>query len=107
MCSFRRRNNPPAGPRIHGADAGRARPMTTFGYFLSGEELGPREIVEAGQLAAQAGFTHVQISDHYHPWQESQGASPFVWSALGALAATTELTLTTAVTCPTFRIHPA
>ena len=36
-----------------------------------------------------------------------QGSSPFVWSVLGALAGTTQLKLTTAVTCPTFRIHPA
>ncbi|HUR76219.1 MAG TPA: TIGR03557 family F420-dependent LLM class oxidoreductase [Sporichthya sp.] len=81
--------------------------MTTFGYFLSAEELAPREIVTAGQFAERAGFSHAWISDHYHPWQESQGQSPFVWSVLGALATTTELQLTTAVTCPTFRIHPA
>ncbi|HUR01537.1 MAG TPA: TIGR03557 family F420-dependent LLM class oxidoreductase [Nonomuraea sp.] len=81
--------------------------MTTFGYFLSGEELNPRAMVEAGQAAEQAGFTHAWLSDHYHPWQESQGQSAFVWSVLGALASTTELQLTTAVTCPTFRIHPA
>jgi G6PDH family F420-dependent oxidoreductase len=36
-----------------------------------------------------------------------QGSSPFVWSVLGALASTTRLKLTTAVTCPSFRIHPA
>lgn len=81
--------------------------MTTFGIFLSGEELSPREMVEAGQLAEQAGFTHAWLSDHYHPWQESQGESAFVWSVLGGLAATTQLNMTTAVTCPTFRIHPA
>jgi G6PDH family F420-dependent oxidoreductase len=81
--------------------------MTTFGYFLSGEELGPRALVETGVLAEQAGFEAVWVSDHYHPWQESQGQSPFVWSVLGALAGATQLRMTTAVTCPTFRIHPA
>lgn len=81
--------------------------MTTFGIFLSGEELSPRELVEGGQLAEQAGFTHAWISDHYHPWQESQGESAFVWAVLGGLATSTQLNLTTAVTCPTFRIHPA
>src|SRR5690348_12250573 len=81
--------------------------MTTFGYFLSGEELSPRAMVDAGQAAAEAGFTQAWLSDHYHPWQESQGQSPFVWSVLGALATTTELQLTPAVTCPTFRLHPA
>jgi G6PDH family F420-dependent oxidoreductase len=38
---------------------------------------------------------------------DAQGESPFVWSTIGAIAATTELEVTTAVTCPTLRIHPA
>src|SRR3954470_19112831 len=81
--------------------------MTKFGYFLSSEELGPQEIVKTAQLAEEAGFDRVWISDHYHPWTEEQGESAFVWSVIGAIAATTNLTITTAVTCPTYRIHPA
>jgi len=81
--------------------------MTEFGYFLSSEELSPAQIVEYGQAAEAAGFDRVWVSDHFHPWRRSQGESPFVWSVLGALATTTRLRLTTAVTCPTFRIHPA
>jgi G6PDH family F420-dependent oxidoreductase len=81
--------------------------MTEFGYFLSGEELGPNEIVKYAQQAEQAGFGRIWVSDHYHPWQSSEGESPFVWAVLGAIAATTQLQMTTAVTCPTFRIHPA
>ena len=81
--------------------------MTDFGYFLSSEELSPQELVRTGQAAEKAGFDRVWVSDHFHPWTTEQGESPFVWSVLGALAATTDLALTTAVTCPTFRIHPA
>lgn len=81
--------------------------MSSFGYFFSGEELGPAQIVRHAKTAESAGFEQVWVSDHYHPWQSSEGESPFVWSVLGALAATTELQITTAVTCPTFRIHPA
>jgi G6PDH family F420-dependent oxidoreductase len=81
--------------------------MATIGFFMSGEELGPQEIVAAGRAAEEAGFTHAWVSDHFHPWMASQGESPFVWSVLGALASTTSMNLTTAVTCPTFRIHPA
>ncbi len=84
-----------------------SRFMAEFGYFLSGEELSPRDMVQYGQLAESAGFRHLWLSDHYHPWQTSEGQSPFVWSVLGALATTTRAQLTTAVTCPTFRIHPA
>jgi G6PDH family F420-dependent oxidoreductase len=81
--------------------------MTEFGYFLSAEELAPNDIVKYAQQAEQAGFGRVWVSDHYHPWQSSEGESPFVWAVLGAIAATTQLKMTTAVTCPTFRIHPA
>ena len=81
--------------------------MTEFGYFLSAEELSPQELVRYGQAAERAGFDRVWVSDHYHPWTSDQGESAFVWSVLGALAVTTDLQLTTAVTCPTYRIHPA
>jgi G6PDH family F420-dependent oxidoreductase len=81
--------------------------VTAFGYFLSAEELAPAKLVETGRLAEQAGFDRVWVSDHYHPWTQAQGESAFVWAVLGALAATTDLKLTTAVTCPTDRIHPA
>jgi G6PDH family F420-dependent oxidoreductase len=78
-----------------------------YGLFLSSEETGPKEMVENGQLAEAAGMSEVWVSDHFHPWSDEQGHSPFVWSVLAGLAATTGLTMTTAVTCPTLRIHPA
>jgi G6PDH family F420-dependent oxidoreductase len=81
--------------------------VTKFGYFLSAEELAPADLIAAAQEAERAGFDRVWVSDHYHPWTEEQGESGFVWSLLGAIAATTNLTMTTAVTCPTDRIHPA
>jgi G6PDH family F420-dependent oxidoreductase len=79
-----------------------------IGYFLSCEEFGPRELLDQARLAQRAGIDRVWISDHYHPWNDRQGQSPFVWSVIGALAAATPgLHVTTAVTCPTVRIHPA
>jgi G6PDH family F420-dependent oxidoreductase len=81
--------------------------MTTFGYFLSSEEHGPKKLVRQAQLAEKAGFGTVSISDHFHPWLDSQGQSPFVWTVIGGIAATTGVEVTTAVTCPTHRIHPA
>ncbi len=81
--------------------------MTRFGIFLSSEDNGPRALVEQAQQAEQAGFDTVTISDHFHPWMDSQGESPFVWSVIGGIAASTGLEVTTAVTCPTVRIHPA
>jgi G6PDH family F420-dependent oxidoreductase len=81
--------------------------MAEIGYFLSSEEHGPAELVRQAQQAEQAGFRSVWISDHYHPWNDHQGQSSFVWSVIGGIAATTNLRVTTAVTCPTVRIHPA
>jgi len=55
-----------------------------------------------------AGFLFALISDHFHPWLDRQGESPFVWTTLGGIARATEsLTIGTGVTCPTMRIHPA
>ena len=81
--------------------------MVEIGYFLSGEELGPTDQVRFARQAEEVGFRSVWISDHYHPWTDRQGNSPFVWSVIGGIAATTRLRVTTAVTCPTMRIHPA
>jgi G6PDH family F420-dependent oxidoreductase len=81
--------------------------MADIGYFISSEEHGPRRMVEIARLAEEAGFQKVVVSDHFHPWIERQGESPFIWSVIGGIAATTKLKVTTGVTCPTVRIHPA
>lgn len=81
--------------------------MVSVGYFLSCEEFGPHELVRQARLAEQAGFERLWISDHYHPWLREQGQSPFVWSVIGALSQVTSLQISTAVTCPIIRIHPA
>ncbi len=80
--------------------------MTTFGYFLSSEEHGPAAMVDFARQAEAAGFHDLLISDHLHPWTNRQGQSPFVWGVIGAIAATTDLSVTTGVTCPTVRMHP-
>src|SRR5439155_24599009 len=59
------------------------------------------------RLAERAGFEGLWISDHFHPWMDAQGQSAFVWSTIGALSQVCRLPVTSAVTCPTTRIHPA
>ncbi len=82
--------------------------MIKLGYKLMTEEHGPADLVRNAQRAEQAGFDFAAISDHYFPWLEEQGHSPFAWSVLGAVAqATDRLGLMTAVTCPIMRYHPA
>jgi G6PDH family F420-dependent oxidoreductase len=82
--------------------------MATIGCFFSCEERTASEIVTLARRAEDAGFESAWISDHFHPWNDEQGQSPFVWAVLGGMAAVTErLRVHTAVTCPTVRLHPA
>src|SRR4051812_35617573 len=80
--------------------------MATIGYALSSEEHSAPELVRFARSAEQAGFRDCVISDHFHPWIDEQGNSPFVWSVIGAIGATTDLRIGTGVTCPTIRTHP-
>src|SRR3954462_10465951 len=82
--------------------------MATIGIFLSSQEHGAKRLVDVAVKAQDAGLDRLWISDHFHPWLNSQGESPFVWSTIGAIAAATQaMHVTPAVTCPTVRIHPA
>ncbi len=81
--------------------------MTRYGYFLMAEENDPAELVRQARLAEEAGFDCLWLSDHYHPWLDEQGQSPFAWPVIGALSQVTSLPVTTAVTCPLVRLHPA
>ncbi|MFB6395724.1 TIGR03557 family F420-dependent LLM class oxidoreductase [Polymorphospora lycopeni] len=79
-----------------------------IGYKLAAEGFGPKELIRQAIRAEQAGFDFVEISDHYHPWLDVQGHSPFAWNVLSAIAPqTTTLGLATGVTCPSIRYHPA
>jgi G6PDH family F420-dependent oxidoreductase len=78
-----------------------------IGYSLSAEQFSPEELLDQAKRARDAGFESLAISDHFHPWNEAQGNSAFVWSMIGALSQVTpELPLSTLVTCPIIRINP-
>ncbi len=78
-----------------------------IGYSLSTEQFTSGELLEQAVRARDAGFEALCISDHFHPWNDAQGNSPFVWSMIGALSQVTpELPLSTMVTCPILRISP-
>jgi coenzyme F420-dependent glucose-6-phosphate dehydrogenase len=83
-------------------------PDIRFGYALSSEEHRPRDLVANARRAEVAGFDFAMISDHFHPWLDRQGQSPFVWSVLGGIASSTErIAVGTGVTALSMRIHPA
>ncbi len=82
--------------------------MVKLGYSLSSEEHTPDNLVRYARQAEQAGFAFAMISDHFHPWIDRQGQSPFVWAVIGGIAQVTrQLQVGTGVTCPIMRIHPA
>lgn len=82
--------------------------MARVGYTLSCEEHPPTTLVELAGQAEAAGFEFATISDHFHPWTDTQGQSPFVWAVIGGVAqVTSRLELGTTVTCPSRRVHPA
>jgi coenzyme F420-dependent glucose-6-phosphate dehydrogenase len=82
--------------------------VAQIGYTLSSEEFGPRELVRFAARCEEVGFDFASISDHFHPWVDRQGNSPFVWGVIGGVAEVTErIRVGTGVTCPTTRIHPA
>jgi coenzyme F420-dependent glucose-6-phosphate dehydrogenase len=82
--------------------------MPELGFALSSEDHAPNELVRQAAAAERAGFSFGLISDHFHPWVDAQGHSPFVWSVIGGIAQATEtFRLGTGVTCPLIRIHPA
>lgn len=81
--------------------------MTSFGYVLSSEEWNPDDLVRQAVQAQEAGFESLGISDHFHPWNDEQGRSPFVWGVIGALSREVDLPIATHVTAPIMRMHPA
>ncbi len=80
--------------------------MTTYGIHASHEQIGPADLLEAVQLAEQAGFDAAMSSDHFSPWSERQGHSGFAWSWLGAALQATALPFGV-VNAPGQRYHPA
>ncbi|GAB3476532.1 TIGR03557 family F420-dependent LLM class oxidoreductase [Amycolatopsis cihanbeyliensis] len=79
-----------------------------FGYTLLTEQAGPRALVSHAAGAERAGFDFEVISDHYFPWLDEQGHSPYAWSVLGAVTQVTQrVGLMSFVTCPLLRYHPA
>lgn len=79
-----------------------------LGYTLAAEEHTPLALVDNARRAEAVGFSFAVASDHFHPWTDRQGQSPFVWAVLGGVSAsTTRLGVGTGVTCPLIRIHPA
>lgn len=81
--------------------------MAEFGFSLSSEQLAPQEMINLSKKAEQIDFDFLMMSDHFHPWVDAQGQSPFIWSVLGgASQVTSTIPIATGVTATIMRIHP-
>ena len=82
--------------------------MTRFAYFCGHEQWQPEVLVQHAVLAERAGFDFVVVSEHFHPWVDDTSASGYAYSTIGAMAQATErVEISTGVTTPLFRYHPA
>ena len=79
-----------------------------LGYKASAEQFGPRDLVELAVLAEELGLDSVATSDHFLPWRESGGHSPFSIAWMAAVGERTRrISIGTSVLTPTFRYNPA
>ena len=91
-------------PPLHPSPA----PPLKVGYKASAEQFGPRELVELGVLAEQAGMDSAFVSDHFQPWRHKGGHAPFAMAWMTAVGERTRrVVLGTSVMTPTFRYNPA
>ncbi|HSX08620.1 MAG TPA: TIGR03557 family F420-dependent LLM class oxidoreductase [Candidatus Saccharimonadales bacterium] len=82
--------------------------MSQIFYYLGHEQFQPEVLVRHAQLAEEAGFDGIFISEHFNPWVADKGAAGFAFSTLGAIAqATKKVKLMTGVVAPLYRYHPA
>ena len=84
----------------------KSKKMVKISYHASHEQFKPGKLIELVKQAEHSGFTGVLSSDHFHPWNETQGESGFAWSWLGAAMQATKLTYGV-VNAPGQRYHPA
>ncbi|MGI8414000.1 MAG: glucose-6-phosphate dehydrogenase (coenzyme-F420) [Solirubrobacteraceae bacterium] len=79
-----------------------------IGYKASGEQFGPRRLLELSLCAERHGMEIVAVSDHFQPWRHHGGHAPAAIPWLGALGQASErVTLGTSVLTPTLRYHPS
>jgi len=82
--------------------------VTAFYYFCGHEQWQPETLVRHAVAAERAGFDGLVVSEHFHPWVDDRSAAGFAFATIGAMAqATSQVRITTGVTTPLFRYHPA
>ena len=82
--------------------------MVRFGYKLMSEEHGHAIWSPMRSRLRRRASISFRSPDHFHPCLRLRDIPPFAWSVLGAIAHATErVSITTGLTCPIIRYHPA
>jgi coenzyme F420-dependent glucose-6-phosphate dehydrogenase len=82
--------------------------LVEFSVDVNLDDASIPDCLEQAIAAEQVGFDRAWLSDHFHPWTHTDAHESFCWVMLAAvLGKTKKLSVSTAVTTPTFRYHPA
>ncbi len=82
--------------------------VLTLGWKASAEQFAPNELLELAVAAEAAEFDSIVVSDHFHPWRDTDGHAPFSFAWLAAAGQRTRRArLGTSVVSPGWRYHPA
>src|SRR5262249_29890341 len=97
-------------PRFHQRARRRCMPTgntVKLGWKAGPEQYPPLALLDYAVVAEQAGFETIDVSDHFHLWDDS-GQACFTWTWQGAVVVkTSTIELGTGITCPILRYHPA
>ncbi|WP_266083153.1 TIGR03557 family F420-dependent LLM class oxidoreductase [Haladaptatus caseinilyticus] len=80
--------------------------MVEIDFMAHQEQYSPRQLLDFAELAADAGFSMVWTSDHFHPWFHTGAEAGFAWSWMGAAGERIDIPIGTCVTPATGHYHP-
>jgi coenzyme F420-dependent glucose-6-phosphate dehydrogenase len=79
----------------------------SIGFNANPDMVGARRLIHLSELAVKAGFEAVWVSDHFHPWFDTNATESNTWVWMAAAMQQLNVPFGTAVTAPVLRYHPA
>lgn len=79
----------------------------SIGFNACPDMVEPKRLINLSRLAVRAGFEAVWVSDHFHPWFNTNATEYQTWVWMSAAMQQMDVPFGTAVTAPILRYHPA
>ena len=79
----------------------------SIGFLAVPDMVEPRRMLDLSKLAEKAGFEAIWVSDHFHPWFDTNAFEYHTWVWMAAAMQEIQIPFGTAVTAPILRYHPA